>query len=86
MIVTAALYARVSTPNQEEEATIDSQVAAIERYMQDLWLRFAQRILFLGQSCQWGSIRPPGTGPAASFSFRWCFCNGRLLQPGPFIT
>ncbi len=34
MIVTAALYARVSTPNQEEEATIDSQVAAIERYIQ----------------------------------------------------
>ncbi len=34
MITTAALYARVSTPNQEEEATIDSQVAAIERYIQ----------------------------------------------------
>ena len=33
MIVTAALYARVSTPNQEEEDTIDSQVAAIERYI-----------------------------------------------------
>jgi DNA invertase Pin-like site-specific DNA recombinase len=33
MIVTAALYARVSTPKQEEEATIDSQIAAIERYM-----------------------------------------------------
>jgi len=33
MIITAALYARVSTPNQEEEATIDSQVAAIEDYI-----------------------------------------------------
>ena len=30
----AALYARVSTTNQEEEATIDSQVAAIERYIE----------------------------------------------------
>lgn len=31
MIVSAALYPRVSTSNQEEEATIDSQVAAIEQ-------------------------------------------------------
>ncbi|MBK9092270.1 MAG: recombinase family protein [Anaerolineae bacterium] len=29
---TAALYARVSTQRQEEEATIASQVAAIEEY------------------------------------------------------
>ncbi len=28
----AALYARVSTPKQEEEATIDSQIAAVEAY------------------------------------------------------
>ena len=35
MIVTAALYARVSTPKQEEEATIDSQIAAIERYIRN---------------------------------------------------
>ena len=33
MTTIAALYARVSTPNQEEEATIDSQVAAVERYI-----------------------------------------------------
>ena len=30
-----ALYARVSTSNQEEEATIESQIAAIEKYIQD---------------------------------------------------
>jgi hypothetical protein len=45
MIVTAALYARVSTPKQEEEATIDSQIAAIERYIRNnsyeliFWIR-----------------------------------------------
>ncbi len=33
MIITTALYAWVSTPNQEEEDTIDSQVAAIEEYI-----------------------------------------------------
>ena len=27
-----ALYARVSTSTQEEEATIESQIAAIEKY------------------------------------------------------
>ena len=34
MTTIAALYARVSTANQEEEATIDSQVAAIERHIE----------------------------------------------------
>ena len=86
MIVTAALYARVSTPNQEEEDTIDSQVAAIERYIQDHGYDLPSEFYFLDKSRQWGSIRPPCAGSAASFSFRWCFCNGRLLQPGPFIT
>ena len=48
MIVTAALYARVSTPNQEEEDTIDSQVAAIERYIQDRGYDLPSEFLFLG--------------------------------------
>ena len=30
----AALYARVSTHQQEEEATIDSQIAAVEAFAQ----------------------------------------------------
>ena len=34
MKTVAALYARVSTTVQEEEATIDIQIAAIERYAQ----------------------------------------------------
>jgi DNA invertase Pin-like site-specific DNA recombinase len=34
MSVSAALYARVSTAQQEQEATIDSQVAALEHYAQ----------------------------------------------------
>jgi len=34
MTKNAALYARVSTPQQEQEATIESQVAAVEAYAQ----------------------------------------------------
>ena len=35
MTIVAALYARVSTPQQEQEATIESQVAEIERYARE---------------------------------------------------
>ena len=31
----AAIYARVSTPQQEQEATIESQVAAVEAYAKE---------------------------------------------------
>lgn len=35
MTKNAAIYARVSTPQQEQEATIESQVAAVETYAQE---------------------------------------------------
>jgi hypothetical protein len=58
MIVIAASYARVSTPNQEEEDTIDSQSPTIKRYI------YPQAQLLLGVQglfAQYGlTIRFPG--------------------------
>jgi DNA invertase Pin-like site-specific DNA recombinase len=46
----AALYVRVSTLQQEQEATIESQVAAIESYAQAQGYRLSQELYFLDQA------------------------------------
>ena len=46
----AALYARVSTQQQEQEATIDSQVAAIENYAQAQGYQISKELYFLDQA------------------------------------
>jgi site-specific DNA recombinase len=46
----AALYARVSTQQQEQEATIDSQVAAIENYAQAQGYQLSKEMYFLDQA------------------------------------
>jgi site-specific DNA recombinase len=46
----AALYARVSTQQQEQEATIDSQVAAIENYAQAQGYQLSKELYFLDQA------------------------------------
>ncbi len=50
MSIIAALYARVSTPTQEEEATIDSQVAAIEDYIQKRGYELPNKFYFLDKA------------------------------------
>ena len=59
MIVTAALYARVSTPNQEEEDTIDSQVAAIEQYIQDRGYELPSEFYFLDKAVSGARLDRP---------------------------
>ncbi len=59
MIVTAALYARVSTPNQEEEDTIDSQVAAIERYIKDHGYDLPSEFYFLDKAVSGARLDRP---------------------------
>ena len=46
----AALYARVSTAQQEQEATIESQVAVIESYAQAQGYRLSKELYFLDQA------------------------------------
>ena len=55
----AALYARVSTLQQEQEATIDSQVAAIENYAQAQGYRLAKELYFLDQAVSGAQLDRP---------------------------
>lgn len=56
----AALYARVSTLQQEQEATIDSQVASIEQYAQQQGYELAPERYFLDQGVSGAKLARPG--------------------------
>jgi site-specific DNA recombinase len=55
----AALYARVSTLQQEQEATIDSQVAALEGYAQVQGYRLTAELYFLDQAVSGAQLARP---------------------------
>jgi site-specific DNA recombinase len=55
----AALYARVSTLQQEQEATIDSQVAAIETYAQGQGYQLTKDLRFLDRAVSGSSLDRP---------------------------
>ncbi|MCP4416469.1 MAG: recombinase family protein, partial [Chloroflexi bacterium] len=89
MIVTAALYARVSTPNQEEEATIDSQVAAIERYIQKNSYDLPADFYFLDKAVSGARLERPSLdrlrhlASDGAFSVVVCYCPDRLSRNYP---
>lgn len=56
----AALYARVSTLQQEQEATIDSQVAAIETFAQAQGYRLSKELYFLDEAVSGAKLDRPG--------------------------
>jgi site-specific DNA recombinase len=56
----AALYARVSTLQQEQEATIDSQVAAVESFAQAQGYRLSKAFYFLDQAVSGAQLARPG--------------------------
>lgn len=60
MKASAALYARVSTLQQEQEATIDSQVASIEQYAQQQGYELAPERYFLDQGVSGAKLARPG--------------------------
>ncbi len=55
----AALYARVSTLQQEHEATIESQVAAIEAFAHSRGYRLLPEFYFLDQAVSGGQLARP---------------------------
>ena len=57
---TAALYARVSTQHQEEEATISSQVAAIEEYANSQGYALRKDLYFLDEAVSGAKLDRPG--------------------------
>jgi site-specific DNA recombinase len=60
MKVSAALYARVSTMQQEQEATIESQIAAIESYAQEHECKLSAEHYFLDQVVSGAQLDRPG--------------------------
>lgn len=55
----AAVYARVSTLQQEQEATIDSQVAEVEKYAQAKGYQLAKEFYFLDQAVSGAHLARP---------------------------
>lgn len=59
MTKNAAIYARVSTPQQEQEATIESQVAAVERYAQAHGYKLDPELYFLDIAVSGAKLNRP---------------------------
>ena len=55
----AAVYGRVSTPQQEQEATIESQVAAIETYAEQQGYGLHASLYFLDQAVSGAQLARP---------------------------
>jgi site-specific DNA recombinase len=55
----AAIYARVSTLQQEQEATIDSQVAELEKHAQEKGYRLSKEFYFLDQAVSGAQLARP---------------------------
>jgi DNA invertase Pin-like site-specific DNA recombinase len=89
MSVIAALYARVSTSNQEEEATIDSQVAAIESYIQQRGYEFPAECYFLDKAVSGARLERPALdrlrhlAADGVFSVVVCYSPDRLSRHYP---
>jgi site-specific DNA recombinase len=56
----AALYARVSTQHQEQEATIASQVAALEAYAETRHYQLSKELYFLDEAVSGARLDRPG--------------------------
>jgi site-specific DNA recombinase len=75
----AALYARVSTLQQEQEATIESQVAALEAYAQALQLEPAH--YFLDQAVSGGQLDRPALNRLRDLAAEGLFAVVLCLSP-----
>lgn len=89
MSIIAALYARVSTPTQEEEATIDSQVAAIEGYMQQKCYELPAEFYFLDKAVSGARLERPALdqlrhlAAEREFTVMVCYSPDRLARNYP---
>ncbi|MBC8445964.1 MAG: recombinase family protein [Chloroflexi bacterium] len=82
----AALYARVSTPQQEQEATIDSQVAALEMYARQHGYQLSRELTFLDQGISGAQLNRPAMNrlrdlaPEGLFQVVLCYSPDRLAR------
>lgn len=82
----AAIYARVSTPQQEQEATIESQVAALEDYASEHGYALSPELYFLDQAVSGGTLMRPALdrlrdlAAEAAFQVVLCLSPDRLAR------
>jgi site-specific DNA recombinase len=81
MEILAALYARVSTLQQEQEATIDSQVAAIESYAQSQGYSLPKKFYFLDQAVSGARLDRPALNRLRDQAVEGCFEVVLCLSP-----
>jgi site-specific DNA recombinase len=86
MSTIAAVYARVSTLQQEQEATIASQIASIESYAQTHGYQLEPELYFLDQAVSGAKLARPGLdrlrdlAPEGQFSVVLCLSPDRLAR------
>ena len=81
MIQCAALYARVSTLQQEQEATIESQVAALEAYAQQHGYLLSPELYFLDQAVSGAQLARPALDRLRDLSAEGAFTVVLCLTP-----
>lgn len=77
----AALYARVSTLQQEQEATIESQVAAIEQYAQGQGYQLQPEFTFLDQGVSGAKLARPALDRLRDLATEGAFSAVLCLSP-----
>jgi site-specific DNA recombinase len=82
----AALYARVSTRRQEEEETIDSQIAAIEDYARKQGFALLKELYFIDEAVSGAKLDRPGLdrlrdqASEGHYQLVVCLCPDRLAR------
>src|SRR3972149_3764453 len=77
----AALYARVSTLQQEQEATIESQVAAIERFAHAQGYCLSAELYFLDQAVSGARLARPALDRLRDLAAEGLFATVLCLSP-----
>lgn len=77
----AALYARVSTLQQEQEATIESQVAAVEKYAQGQGYQLQPEFMFLDQGISGAKLARPALDRLRDLATEGAFSTVLCLSP-----
>jgi site-specific DNA recombinase len=77
----AAMYARVSTLQQEQEATIDSQVAALESYAQEQGYGLVKEFYFLDQAVSGAQLARPALDRLRDLAAEGLFQTVLCLSP-----
>ena len=77
----AALYARVSTPHQEQEATIESQVAAVETYAQENGYTIEPAHYFLDLAVSGAKLERPALDRLRNLAGESLFATILILTP-----